>query len=46
MKEPQTSYTEKMSKIQYDLTFLWIAVLALILIGAGCVWLYNHIVGN
>lgn len=46
MREPQTSYTEKMSKIQYDLTFIWIVVLTLILLGAGGVWLYNRLVGN
>lgn len=46
MREPKTSYTEKMSKIQYDLTFVWIVVLALILLGAGGVWLYNRLAGN
>lgn len=46
MKKAEKSYTEKMSKIQYDLTFIWIVVLALLLIGAGCVWLYNQTVGN
>ena len=46
MRESQTSYTEKMSKIQYDLTFVWIVVLTLILLGAGGVWLYNRLVAN
>lgn len=46
MRELQTSYTEKMSKIQYDLTFVWIVVLTLILLGAGGVWLYNYLVGS
>lgn len=45
MKKAETSYTEKMSKIQYDLTFIWIVVLSLLLIGAGCLWLYNQFVG-
>lgn len=46
MKKAETSYTEKMSKIQHDLTFIWIVVLSLLLIGAGCLWLYNQFVGN
>jgi predicted amidophosphoribosyltransferase len=35
MKKAETSYTEKMSRIQYDLNFIWIVVLTLLLIGAG-----------
>ena len=46
IKVPGVSYTEKMSQIQYDLTFVWIMGLALLLIGAGCVWLYKYIIGS
>ncbi len=46
MREPHTRYTEKMSKIQYDLTFVWIVVLALILLGGGGVWLYHYLAEN
>jgi hypothetical protein len=46
MKKRETSYTEKMSMIQYDLTFIWIVVLALLLVGAGGFWLYQQVVGN
>jgi hypothetical protein len=46
MKATPVSYTEKMSRVQYDLTFVWIVVLALILVGAGCVWLYNYFAGS
>lgn len=46
LKATPASYTEKMSRVQYDLTFVWIIVLALILVGAGCVWLYNYFAGS